>query len=149
MLPFASQRARSPVLYMREPATVLNESGKNLSAVRSGRFKYPLPTLCPPMKISPGAPTVTGSRCGSRMYTFVPARGLPMEGLECGPMTHEVASTVHSVGPYTLWHSFDLRAPSISHTCSGTGYPPSRRLVESEAFIDPASKSSFTLVGEQ
>src|SRR5437588_2654132 len=137
MLPFASQRARSPVLYMREPATVLSESGRNFSAVISGRFKYPLPTLCPPMNISPGTPTGTGSRCGPRIYTFVPARGLPMEGLECGPMTHEVASTVHSVGPYTLWHSFDLRAPSSSHTCSGTGSPPSRRLVESAASPNP------------
>ncbi|KGW37801.1 hypothetical protein Y602_6260 [Burkholderia pseudomallei MSHR733] len=57
-LPSVRQRARSPVLYSRPPAT--NGSSMNRSRVSSGRFKYPLATCTPPIYNSPATPIGAG-----------------------------------------------------------------------------------------
>ncbi|KGW37754.1 hypothetical protein Y602_6258 [Burkholderia pseudomallei MSHR733] len=54
-LPSVRQRARSPVLYNRPPAT--NGSSMNRSRVSSGRFKYPRATPARPHTALPSRPS--------------------------------------------------------------------------------------------
>ena len=63
MLPSAKYLPKSPVLYnLREFSSLPKGLGINLSAVKSGRFRYPLAKPAPPIYISPSTPTGTGFR---------------------------------------------------------------------------------------
>ncbi|MNK99039.1 hypothetical protein D3C87_1194200 [compost metagenome] len=73
------------------------------SRVNSGRSRYPRATPAPLMTTSPHTPTATGCMDASTTYTLVLASGRPMLGPFRSPLIRmQVASTVHSVGPYTL-----------------------------------------------
>ncbi|KGD32207.1 ATP-dependent Clp protease adaptor ClpS domain protein [Burkholderia pseudomallei] len=102
-LPSVRQRARSPVLYSRPPAT--NGSSMNRSRVSSGRFKYPRATPAPPTYSSPVTPIGTGSRRSSSTYSCksgirTPIGLAPKRMASSARSAQYVTCTVVSVIPY-------------------------------------------------
>src|SRR5436853_3496428 len=102
MLPSARKRQRSPLLYIRAPSRLLTISGKNFSAVKSGRPTYPKATPSPDMHSSPETPIGTGDNCASRMYSRMFEIGRPI-GTEVRFQDGRHSQSMHpidvSVGP--------------------------------------------------
>mmetsp|Transcript_25652 Transcript_25652/g.66030 ORF Transcript_25652/g.66030 Transcript_25652/m.66030 type:complete len:325 (-) Transcript_25652:1073-2047(-) len=124
-MPSLRQRHKSPVRYMRP--LFLNGLATNLSAVRSGRSRYPGDTPSPAMYSSPGMPTGSGLRLASSTYTCVLAMGLPMWTVSV-PCLRQAAvdHTVVSVGPYTFHSSFRRCGSRPRMRSIGSASPPQR-----------------------
>jgi hypothetical protein len=100
--PPASRRARSPVRYIRAPASAENGSGTNRSPVSPGRPGYPRATLAPPMYSSPGTPGGAGSPAASSTYSGALPSGRPSRWRPPVPPPATACAaqiTVPSVGP--------------------------------------------------
>src|SRR5258708_33926725 len=105
ILPSGSHLPLSPVLYILPPFP--KGLSMNFSAVRSGRFKYPLASPAPLTHISPATPTGNSFRSSFNIYTCELGTGLPMgTGASSASFsaTQLVESSVFSVGPYPLYN---------------------------------------------
>ncbi len=97
--PSARHFTRSPLRYIRAPASPENGSGTYCAAVSSARPRYPRDTPAPPTYNSPGTPTGTGAAFASSRYTRALPTGRPMLTGSPGRTRATVVFTVASVGP--------------------------------------------------
>src|SRR5438105_1343121 len=128
MFPSGSHLPRSPVRYIRPPTSSVNGSFRNLSAVNSGRFRYPRATPAPPMYSSPITPTGTGSFQASSMYIRVFAIGRPIETPSSTLLICFIRDQiVVSVGPY-IFQTEKLRVINFLARLLRKTSPPQRAL---------------------
>src|SRR6476659_11168940 len=98
--PSAPQHTRSPVRYIRAPATP-NGHATNRDPVNPARRQYPHPTPAPATYNSPTTPDGTGRNHPSSTNNAAPATGAPIGGAPDPGINGALiaAYTVASVGP--------------------------------------------------
>ena len=103
------------------------------------------------MYSSPGTPTPTGCPFLSSTYSRTFSMGPPSTGRSrSSVMGHTVASTVHSVGPYTLKARTAREAPSRRHNVSEMASPPTSTVTGRVASSSqPVSTSNWSCEGVQ